>query len=136
MPREIKLEWNGETYTIKENQAFGAAFEIEKHVTIFEIGEMLANISTVRFSHIARYYAVLLQYAGADVSEDEVHKSFIEHFHGVQIGPGDSKLDRVGKSVEKMKAATDALLSLMKVVMGDAPAGEEGADGGKSETSG
>lgn len=133
---DISLKWNGKTYKIKEKHAFQAAYVIEQHATLFELGQMLSNQSKIRFTLIAKCYSELLNLVGANVSADDIHRAFLSHFRSIEVESDDTAIAKVEKSFEKMRVANEALSMLFNIVLANAPEDETGGDSaGKPLTS-
>ena len=68
--KELSLNWQGEPYKLLVTMAV-----IDKVEDSINIGRLLAQHATgdVRFSHVAKFIAILLNEAGAEVSQEEVY---------------------------------------------------------------
>jgi len=109
MGQVITLKWRGEEYTLNENEAFLACDAVEDIMTLGDTVEMLQGMGKMKFVKIARAYGALLREAGASVSDKEIHDEF------------KSALQTADKN-EKLVLAKTALLTLIQIIMGDAPA--------------
>lgn len=70
---DITLGWNDKNYVIPADRVLGAVARIEHHVTLQELlayGER----GTAPMAVLARAYASVLRYAGAQITDDEVYK--------------------------------------------------------------
>lgn len=66
----ITLEWDGKSYSISENEAFEVGERIEEIVTLSELAAMGEK---PKFFKLARCYAEMLNFAGANVTPRSVH---------------------------------------------------------------
>lgn len=117
---DIRISFRGEEYVIPENRAFEIGERVEQ---IAPLTEVLAWQRRPRFFAMSRCIGEMLRFAGAKVSDKEVHAELMGQF--------------MGKDVQ---ATMGALYLLMTVLMGDAPKrvgdGEGQEDGaGKLEAS-
>lgn len=108
---KITLKFQGEEYAIVESEVFDVCDQIESFVTIGELGEMFADGRKMRFSVLARAFAVLLTTAGARVTPEELRKTFMAEI-------------REKKGAEKVALAREALATLLYVLMDGAPTQE------------
>lgn len=73
-----ELTWNGKTYTIEPTNILRAIACVEDVITVPQMGVMVQSAnagdsSMVKASQIARAYAELLRFAGADVEDVDVY---------------------------------------------------------------
>lgn len=71
----VTLGWDGKEYTIPSDRILGAIARIEEHITLAEINNDGVNRKTIRMVPVARAYASVLRYAGADAKDDDVYES-------------------------------------------------------------
>lgn len=74
----IRLEFKGTVYEVQENRAFEAGEMLEEIVSIAEIGSWG---NSPKFHKLARVFSVLLNYAGADVTKEEVFAEMMREIH-------------------------------------------------------
>lgn len=107
----IKLSYKGRDYTINEAEVFDVCDQIEAHVALGELAEMLESPRKIRFAKLARAYAAMLQAVGAPQADvGEIHQGF----RGAMAS---------GDATGSISEARGAIVNLMAVLMGDAPAG-------------
>lgn len=94
----VTLEWGGETYTIPPNRMFGAIKRIEDVITIPELHATAAKRGTVKMATLSEAFAAVLNYAGADVTAEEVYAGMFD---------GNTSAD----------AASAAMLTLMGIMV-------------------
>lgn len=70
---DISLEWAGKEYAIKARRVMGAIKRIEEEVTYFELMSYVAS-NDPRTSKIAAAYGVILRYAGASITDEQVYE--------------------------------------------------------------
>jgi len=68
--KELVLNWQGEKYKLLVTMSV-----IDKLEDSINIGRLLAQHATgdIRFSHVARFVSLLLNQAGAEVTQEEVY---------------------------------------------------------------
>jgi len=115
--KQIKLTWNGETATLKEDQVFYAADAVEQVITFGELVQMRTTGSNIRFTQISKAYAAMLSEAGLSVTPREVHAEIM-------------KAVRTSDKAEKLKLALEAIDWLLIILMDGAP--EESDEGDTS----
>lgn len=91
----IELFWDGEPYVIPPERVLGAVAEIEEIVTLPDLLTMLGGKMTM--AKLSRAYGVLLRYAGAKLTDDEVYGGLVKR----------------GETFEQMQTACMALLGVM-----------------------
>lgn len=108
----INLKFKGDEYTISENKAFEVGEAVEDVLTISEIAAMSEN---PKFFKIAKCFGVMLRFAGAKVSDKEVHSEMMR------------EVSALGDDAEEAKTllAAQAMHSLMAVLMDGAPLDED-----------
>lgn len=99
---DIRIAFRGEEYVIPENRAFEVGERVEQ---IAPLAEVLGWQRKPRFFTMARCLGEMLRFAGAKVTDKEVHSELMGHFMGRDVG-----------------ATMGALYLLLTVLMGDAPA--------------
>jgi len=120
---DIELEWEGEKYTIKGDDAVMRVLAaVEEHVTFMELQQGSAN-GKVPLAKLATAYAVVLRFAGCRISPAEVYNGMWKD----------------GNMMAKIQEAITGLLSMMipSSVMSQAdpegkPKQSKKASGGKS----
>jgi hypothetical protein len=70
----IELVWGGRSYTIPADKVMGAVCCVEDVVTMSELAAH-AHRGGVQMAKLARAYAAVLRYAGAQVLDEEVYRS-------------------------------------------------------------
>lgn len=106
---EIKINWQGKDYVIPASKAFQIGERIEEIATM---GEILGWLKEPRFFRMARCLGEMLRFAGAHVSDQEIHSKLV---------------GSMGKDAEGENFAT-AVFALVDVLMGDAPREGGGKD--------
>lgn len=71
--KRVILEFNGKQYTVVPEKVLGLIDVIEDHITLAEIHQDGMVRKTMRFGKLAAAYAAALNYAGADVSAEDVY---------------------------------------------------------------
>ena len=118
---DIRIQFRGEEYLIPETRAFEIGERIEQ---IAPLTEVIGWQRQPRFFTMARCIGEMLRFAGAKISDRDVHRELMSQF--------------VGRDSEAMMSA---LFVLTTVLMGDAPTSDEaanpaaGGDSGKPEAS-
>lgn len=74
---DVTLDWKGRTYRIKGTRLMGAIKQIEREITLFELIQY-AQRETIPIATLSSAFAILLRYAGASVTEEEIFKEFDE----------------------------------------------------------
>lgn len=118
----IRLTFKGQEYLIPADRAFRAGAQVEDVVSLAEIASWGAR---PRFFKIAEAYGTLLRFAGAEVTDEDVH---------AEMMAGLSRSAASGVA-EEIPAAL-AINALMACLMGGAPMPEaEGDTPGKPTAS-
>lgn len=129
--RAINITFKGKTYTIPAHKAFAAADAVEDIATLAVIGGWQTN---PHFSKMARCYGVLLRFAGANVSDEEVKSEIMDQIKAMNVEA------KSGVDVDRGKLFhLQAIEQLIAVIMdgmpesmqGDADADEDDPDGKK-----
>lgn len=115
MGKVITIKWQGETFTLNEEEAFLAADGIEDILTIGQLSAMMSDPRNIKFVKIARCYALMLNEAGASVKPKQVHNEFMK----AKANSGGTELRLV---------ALKACSTLLEILMDGAPTNEEGGD--------
>lgn len=68
----IKIAWEGKEYVIPDDRVMLAIAKVEEIVTLPELGDMLET-GKVQFSRVAMAYGAILRYAGAQITDRDVH---------------------------------------------------------------
>lgn len=116
----IELEWDGKSYFISESEAFEVGEIVEDIATLPEIAAMETS---PKFFKLARCFAAMLRFAGAQVTPQLVHKRMMDEV----------------KSASESERATfiaAAVGSLVALLMDGAPEVEDDGDGKKKTVSG
>lgn len=106
---DIMLSWRGTEYKVPANKVMGAIKRIEDHVTVHDLlgmteaggddgKSMVIRRTGLRLAMLASGYAAVLNYAGADLTEEEVYQGLFE-------GKGEAQANAV--------AAISGLLQMM-----------------------
>jgi hypothetical protein len=77
--KQISVDWAGKTYTVKEDQAFALAEEIEDIITLAELGDMGEK---PKFIKLSRCYAAVVNFAGGYADPKEVHSEIMASIKG------------------------------------------------------
>lgn len=99
---DIRIQFRGEEYLIPETRAFEIGERIEQ---IAPLTEVIGWQRKPRFFTMARCIGEMLRFAGAKVTDKDVHRELIAQFMGRDAA-----------------ATMGALFLLTTVLMGDAPA--------------
>lgn len=113
--KQIEIEWQGESFSISENQAFELGERIEEIVTLSELAQMADR---PKFRKLARCYAEMLNFAGARVTPQQVHSKMMEELKGA------------GTTQKKIVVA-EAIGVLIEILMDGAP--QEDGDSSNSK---
>lgn len=116
--KQISIEWEGEEFTIGENEAFALGERIEDIVTLPELALMAQR---PKFRKLARCYAEMLNFAGARTTAEKVHSVMMAEIKGAS---GD----------EKQMMISTAITTLIEILMDGAPQ-QEGESTSKKKTS-
>lgn len=101
---DIKLAWDGRTYTIPSRAVMGAIARVEDVVTLEELRQYTQR-RAVPLAKISMAYGAVLRYAGADVDDEAVYASMFS----------DGGADR----------AMDAVLGLLRLMLPNDPGLED-----------
>lgn len=101
--REITLGWKGEAFVIPATKAFEIGERVEDIATLAEIASWER---APKFFKIARCYGEMLRFAGARVTNEEIHAEI-----AAQLKSG----------ARKDLVAANAVASLLAVLMDGAP---------------
>lgn len=116
--KTIKIEWGGEKYTIREADAFELGEAIED---IMPLSALSTMAESPNFRRIARCYAEMLNFAGANVTPSEIHSEMMRQLKGAS-------------EVSRLELITVAISTLMEILMDGAPEdADDGAAGKKKE---
>lgn len=74
---EVGLQWGGKEYKVAPDAVMGLIESIETIITMEEINHMLESGGIQRVK-VSRAYRAALNYAGANVSADDVYASLFE----------------------------------------------------------
>jgi hypothetical protein len=72
---EVGLTWGDKEYKVAPDHVMGLIESIETVITMEEINQMLSS-GGIRRAQVSRAYRAALNYAGANVSAEEVYNSF------------------------------------------------------------
>jgi hypothetical protein len=117
MTKSVELVWKGKPYRIAEDEAFAAGEALEEVVTLTELATWGRNM---KFRKLARAYAALLTFAGAEVTPEEVHAEFMASVRAAQ---------KDGPEIFAVRAAA----ALMAILMDGAPPAPAGGAGNPPE---
>lgn len=101
--RDIAFEYGGREYRIPATRAFAVGEQVEDIATIAEVASWAKK---PRFHKIARCYGAMLRFAGASVSDEEIHRDILS---GALAG-----------NTEKLALAGQAINALLLILLGDA----------------
>ncbi len=110
--KKIEIEWNGEEYIISENEAFELGERLEDIVTISELAQMAEK---PKFRKLSRCYSEMLNFAGAHTTPQKVHKVMMNEIKGMDED-------------QKNMVATQAIMTLIEILMDGAPEGDESGE--------
>lgn len=106
--RSIKLEWNGEDFCIRPDQAFAAAEVVEQFVTLTDLPKLGEHLPLTK---LARCFAALVEFAGGHADAADVHKFMLAEMKAVENDAG--KADAM--------LAVKVIHDLVEVLMDGAP---------------
>ncbi len=110
--KKIEIEWNGEKYFISESEAFELGERLEDIITISELAEMSEK---PKFRKLSRCYSEMLNFAGANTTPQKVHKLMMNEIKGLSEN-------------QKIMVATQAVTTLIEILMDGAPEGDESGE--------
>jgi hypothetical protein len=108
----IRMNWRGAAYVIPAHQAFEVGAAVEEIVTLGEIGTWREKVP---FFKVARAYATMLRFAGAKVTDGEVHTEIMANLHAA------GKARVAGDPDPAEIAGMMAMNALVACLMGGAP---------------
>lgn len=111
--KEVKLQWNGKEYVIPPNAVMMCIAKVEDVVTLAELVRY-SNRNTMPLAKLAQAFGVVLRYAGANVSDDEIYLGM--------FADGDMK-----------EKANNAITTLLVMMMPPAHLAKFGGTAGKAE---
>lgn len=123
--KSITLQFRGQTYTVPAEKAFALGAAVEDVVTFVEIASWGAK---PRFFKIAQAYGVMLRFAGAKVSDDEVKAE-------IDASIWKAQADGASKDMVQELFAMQAVEQLQAVLFDGAPRGEGDGLPGKTTAS-
>lgn len=106
--QKIELEWAGETYVIREDQAFGAVEMVEDIVSLQEVYRWQDN---PKFTKMAKAFAALINYAGGNVTPEAVYSQIM------------ADIKQGGADAPALVSGT--VMALVAVLMDGAPSADE-----------
>ena len=115
----IRMKWRGVDHVIPAHRAFEIGAEVEGIVTLGEIGSWG---NRVPFYKVARCYGAMLRFAGAKVTDAEVHAEIMGNLEAA----GRAKVDGDPEPAEI--AGMIAMNALVACLMGGAPRNDDDAD--------
>ena len=115
MVKKLEIEWQGEAFTIPEDQWFELAEAVEEVITLIDIHEITIR---PKLTKIARAYSIMINFAGGSATPAEVH-------HDMMRELGESK--KSGKA--RKLIAANAIMVLSQLILGDAQDDDADADG-------
>jgi hypothetical protein len=121
MPKSIALEWAGKKFTILESEAFAVGELVEDIITLGELPDLAKR---PKFHKIARVYGEMLRFAGAKVTDQEIHSAMMAQVKAA--GGGDDGAQII---------AGAAISALVEILMDGAPQDDEGDTEKKSAAS-
>jgi hypothetical protein len=124
----IRMNWRGETYVIPAHRSFEIGAEVEGIVTLGEIGTWG---NRVPFFKVAKCFGAMLRFAGAKVSDAEVHAEIMSNLEAA------GKARVAGDADPAELAGMAAMNALVACLMGGAPKSDdpEGDAPGKTSAS-
>lgn len=128
--KDVSIAWDGVTYTIPAKRVLTCVAMVEDVLTLDELFKFIGARNTVPFAKLARAFGIMLRYAGAKMTDDEI-------FAGM--------LDGMSQE-EKQQAAMHGVQTLLMMMLppkhlqmleeGDAkPAGKEPAASSQNSSS-
>ncbi len=132
MSRAINITFKGKTFSIPAYKAFEVGEAVENIATLADMARWQSN---PRFHAIARCYGIMLRFAGAKVSDSDVHSEMMDQIKAMRA-------DGAAPNVANL-FHLQAIQSLMEVLMdgmpdemrGDADGQDCDADGKKTPAS-
>lgn len=115
----IRMKWRGEDHVIPAHRAFEIGAEVEGIVTLGEIGNWG---NRVPFYKVARCYGAMLRFAGAKVTDAEVHAEIMGNLEAA------GKARVAGDPAPSEVAGMIAMQALVACLMGGAPPGDDDAE--------
>lgn len=79
---DIKLVWAGKQYSIPARKALQAIAMIEECITFQELLRY-SQAGQVPFAKVSKAYAIVLRYAGADFSDEEIYEGMFSEEHAL-----------------------------------------------------
>lgn len=108
----IRMKWRGEDYVIPAHRSFEIGAEVEGIVTLGEIGTWG---NRVPFFKVAKCYGAMLRFAGAKVSDAEIHAEIMANLEAA------GKARVAGDADPAELAGIVAMNALVACLMGGAP---------------
>ncbi len=106
--KDIDIEWKGESFIIKEDEAFELAERIEEIVSISELAAMSVS---PKFTKLSRCYAEMINFAGGKATPREVHQLMMAQIKN--------------NAAVEAELATVAVTTLVAILMDGAPEDDE-----------
>jgi len=70
----IEIDWKGEKYVIREDQAFAAAEALEEHFTISDLAKVQTEFNVTKMSTA---FAALITFAGGQATKEEIRQAVL-----------------------------------------------------------
>ncbi len=115
----IRMNWRGEAYVIPAHKAFEVGAAVEEIVTLGEIGTWG---NRVPFFKVAKAYGTMLRFAGAKVTDGEIHAEIMGNLEAA----GKARVS--GDADPAELAGIAAMNALVACLMGGAPASDGEAE--------
>jgi hypothetical protein len=112
----IRMNWRGEAFVIPASKAFEVGEAVERIVTLGEIGSWREKVP---FYTVARAYATMLRFAGAKVTDGEIHAEIMANLQAA------GKARVAGDPDPAEIAGMMAMNALVACLMGGAPPSDD-----------
>lgn len=112
----IRMNWRGVAYTIPASRAFEIGAEVEDIVTLGEIGSWG---NRVPFFKVAKCYGAMLRFAGATVTDADVHREIMANLEAA------GRAKAAGDPSPAEIAGMVAVQALVACLMGGAPPSDD-----------
>lgn len=123
MPK-IEIDWQGKSYTIKEDEAFEVAERIEDIMPLSE----LSRPERLNTRRLARCFAEMINFAGGRVTGAEVHAEFMAGLKDA------TKQDKENVLAEAVLTLVAVLMDGMPEIEGDSGGEKKGNASSKAAT--
>ncbi len=115
----IRMNWRGEAFVIPAHKAFEVGAAVEEIVTLGEIGTWGTRVP---FFKVAKCYGTMLRFAGAKVTDAEIHAEIMANLQAA------GKARVAGGADPAELAGMVAMNALVACLMGGAPPSDDEAE--------